>query len=150
LAARFTSSFVDAANTLLHGVDHPLRIDLAKSLVVKTLLQQVSVNVHSYCLTATLHTFPAARIVRQVSQDEGRPTTPRMSATDLEALQRRFPSEWHEPMTMDDGMTVDRWLVPALGSDWPVLIVTLQPNSDWKLEDDAGRLMKVGAAVEAL
>jgi hypothetical protein len=53
-------------------------------------------------------------------------------------------------MTMDDGMTVDRWLVPALGGDWPVLIVTLQPNSDWKLEDDAGRLMKVGAAVEAL
>ena len=62
-----------------------------------------------------------------------------MSATDLEALQRHFPSGWHEPMTMDDGMTVDRWLVPALGSDWPVLIVTLQPNSDWKLEDDAGR-----------
>jgi hypothetical protein len=91
--------------------------------------------------------FPG-RIVRALT--EGQPTGPRFSAADLDVLQRRWSSGRHEPMATDDGVTVDRWLVPSLGSDLPVLIVTLQPNSDWTLEDDSGRVVKVGATVEAL
>jgi len=151
LAARFTSSFVDAANTLLHGVDHPLRIDLAKSLVVKTFFNKSRSTYTPTCLTATLHTFPAARIVRQVSQDEGRPTTQRFSAADLEALQRRFPTGRHETDILDDGVTVDRWLVPALAGDvLAVLLITLEPNGDWTVTDTNNGYPRKVASVEAL
>lgn len=97
-------------------------------------------------MTATLHTFPARRVVRL-------PTSPRMSRSDLEALRERWPTGWHSTLTTDDGVAVDTWNVPSASYDLDLslaLIVTLQPNGEWTLTDDAGRLIAKRETVEEI
>ena len=97
-------------------------------------------------MTATLHTFPAARIVRAVTN--GQPTSPRMSPADLETLQRRWPSGRHEIIPTDaPNVVVDRWHVPTFGG---ALFITLEPCGTWTLVDDAGELIAKAATVDEI
>jgi hypothetical protein len=96
-------------------------------------------------MTATVHAFPANRIVRRPMS----PTTARMTEADLCTLRRRWPLGWHEPATTHDGITFDQWLVPfdcAIDLP-PASTIALQPSGTWTRHDAFGRLVKTGQSV---
>ena len=95
-------------------------------------------------MAATVHAFPANRIVRRPSA-----MTARMTEAELAVLRQCWPSGWHEPMMDYDGVLFDRWVVPFdCAFDLPPnAIIALQPSGRWTRQDAFGRVIKVGRSL---